>query len=426
MVGSAIFVFPGTTGRLAGPSAIGAWILAGGLLVLIALCYTELALAFPRTGGPAVFPYETLGPSRTVRAFGSYLEGVGYTVGWLFGLTISALAIADYLAMVFPGAGGYMTIVAVSAISLAALVNLFGVEITSRTNLLLSAFLLTVLLTFIVNSLAHVRPGTYKPFVVSDGTSFLAAVQIALTAYGAWTAIPAAIEEVRRPTQTVPLAILLSLVIAMGLYAAVVAALHGVIPAREFVAGSVVMTAPLAAVAERIGTGWLRPLVGIGAVTAIFTTLLVGIMSASRVLFALGANGTLPYVFATTHDRTHVPWVGVVFVSIVAAGLAAVPQYFYQLLVVAAVVGTGIPYAINLLSFVGFRYYRTDVRSSFRAPGGYPLAVLAFIALAVAMIGLGIIEVIWSGGALVLLSGYFIFRWVIQGARFSPQKAPDE
>ena len=50
MVGSAIFVFPGSTGRLAGPSAVLAWALAGALMTAVALCYTELTLAFPRAG----------------------------------------------------------------------------------------------------------------------------------------------------------------------------------------------------------------------------------------------------------------------------------------------------------------------------------------------------------------------------------------
>src|SRR6056297_3416855 len=77
MVGSAIFVFPGSTGRLTGPSAVGAWFLAGILMIAIALCYTELSLAFPETGAVAVFPYEAFGPYPAVRAFASYLEGVG-------------------------------------------------------------------------------------------------------------------------------------------------------------------------------------------------------------------------------------------------------------------------------------------------------------------------------------------------------------
>ena len=420
MVGSAIFIFPGSTGRLAGPAAVGAWLLAGLLMVSIALCYAELSLAFPKTGAVAVFPYEALGPYPSVRAFASYLEGVGYSVGWVFGITISALAIADYLAVLFPAAGGHAVAIGLVAVGLAALVNLLGVDVTSRTNLLLSAFLLATLLAFVAAGLVHFRPSHYDPLVVSGPVKFFAAVQIAITAYGAWTAIPAAIEEVRNPARTAPRAILLSLAITTVLYTGIVAVIHGVVPPGEFVEGSLTMTAPLNVATEAIGFGWLRSLLALAAVVAIFTTLLVGVMSASRVLFALGRNNTLPPAFAATSARFRVPWVGIVAVAVVSGALVAVPQYFYQLLVVAAVVGTGVPYAINILSFVGLRYYRTDVAPSFRAPGGYALPVVAFAGLAVAMYGLGSTEVVWSLGALAVVSGYFLVR-----ARLVPDVIPE-
>jgi len=410
MVGSAIFVFPGSTGRLTGPSAVGAWFLAGILMIAIALCYTELSLAFPETGAVAVFPYEAFGPYPAVRAFASYLEGVGYSIGWVFGITVSALAVADYLAVLFPAVGGHTAVVAVVAIAAAALVNLLGVDVTSRANLFLSAVLLAILLTFVAAGLSHVRPSNYDPLLTDGPVRFFAAVQVAITAYGAWTAIPAAIEEIRDPARTVPRAILLSLGIATLLYTGVVAAIHGVVPPARFADETIAMTAPLRVATDAIGFGWLQSLLAMAAVVAIFTTMLVGIMSASRVLFALGRNRTLPSAFATTSDRFAVPWVGVVAVALLAGGLAAVPRYFYQLLVIAAVVGTGVPYAINILSFVGLRYYRTDVSPAFRAPGGYALPVVAFAVLGIAMLGLGSTEVLWSVGALALLSGYFVVR----------------
>lgn len=410
MVGSAIFIFPGTTGRLVGPGAILAWVVAGVLMFTIALCYTELALAFPETGSIAVFPAETLGPSPSVRAFASYLEGVGYAIGWVFGITISALAIADYLAVFLPGTGGYVVPIALLAIGLAALVNLLGVGVTTRTNLLLSAFLLSVLLTFAAAGFAHIQPSNYRPLFKGDTLHFFAAVQIALTAYGAWTAIPAAIEEVENPEHTVPRAILLSLAVTTVLYATIVTAVHGVVSPAQFVAGSATVTAPLGVAADVLGSSWLRYVLAIAAVTAIFTTVLVGVMSAGRVLFALGQRNTLPPIFAAKGDRFRVPWVGIVTVTVAAGALAAVPHVFDELLVIAAVVGTGLPYAINLLSFVGLRYYRTDVEPSFRAPGGYALPGAAFVVLAIAMLGLGATEVRWSLGALVLLGGYFLAR----------------
>lgn len=410
MVGSAIFVFPGATGRLAGSAAVFAWLGAGLLMTAIALCYTELTLAFPRTGAPAVFPYETLGPSLELRRFASYLEGVGYTFGWVFGITVSALAIGDYIGTVFPSTGGHTVFLALAAIALVGVINVAGVELASRTNLLIASFLLAVLLSFVAIGVTEVRPLPGERLFSGGAMSFLAAVQIATTAYGAWTVIPATVGEIREPTRTAPRAIVLSLLTTTLLYTAIVAVLHGVVPAEQFTAGGQTLRTPLATAVALLSVPWLRFLLPLAATAAIFTTMLVGTMSASRVLFALGDNGTVPSLFAVQSDRTGVPVVGVVAVCLLAAGLAVFPRYFYELLVVASILGTGIPYGINLLSFLGLRYYRTDVVPAFRVPFGLPVAGVAGIGLLVAMVGLGSTEVFWSTVAVGLLAGYYGVR----------------
>ncbi|MFC5973480.1 APC family permease [Halomarina salina] len=410
MIGSAIFVFPGSTGRLAGPAAPLAWLLAGLLMTAIALCYTELTLAFPRTGALAIFPYETLGPSTRLRAFASYLEGVGYAIGWVFGITVSALAIAGYLGTVVPAAAGHTTGVALAAVALVTAINLLGGQVTSRLNLLLTAVLLAVLVAFVAVATARVDPARTAPLAVGGPASFLAAVQISMTAYGAWTVVPAAIGEIREPAYTAPRAILLSLGVTTVLYALVVFALHGVVPVDQFLADGATLRTPLATAATILGVEWLRYALALGSVAAIFTTMLVGTMSASRVLFALGQNGTLPSPFASVTTGTGVPSVGVVAVGGSAAVLSLFPGYFYELLVVASIVGTGIPYGINLLSFLGLRRYRTDVQPSFRVPAGHLVAGVAGVGLVVAMVGLGLTEVVWSTVAIALLTGYYAIR----------------
>ncbi|WP_396610951.1 APC family permease [Haloferax sp. S1W] len=424
MAGAAIFIFPGTTGQLVGPASIGAWFLAGVLMLALGLCYAELTLAFPQTGSVAVFPFETLGPNPHVRAFASYLEGVGYTVGWILAITISALSIPDYLAVILPAAGDTV-VIALGAVGLATLSNLLGIGVTSRANLLLTGLVLAVLITFLGVGASHVQLGHYEPGVVRGPMKFFAAVQLALTSYGAWTVIPSVAEEITEPSKTVPRAIVVSLAVTTLLYTALVAVVHGVVPLGRFTAGDVTITAPLRVATELMGVEWLRYLLALSALSAIFTTMLVGILSAGRVLYALGENGTLPSVFRTTSSRFQVPWVGILAVGCVAGLLATVPQYFYQLLVVGAVVGTGVPYAINILSFLGLRYYRTDVSPAFRAPGGSVLAVVSFAVLGIAMLGLSSTEVVWSVGTLVVVSGYYGVRYALNPRAVSPTRSEE-
>jgi len=412
MVGAAIFIFPGTTGQMIGPSSVLAWVGAGVLISAIALVYTELSLAFPKAGGPAVFPYETLGRNPTVRAFASYLEGVSYAIGWGFAITVSALAIANYAAVIVPSAAGGTVPIAVAAILLAGAVNLVGVDATSRTNLVLSLLLLAVLVVFVALGVARADLTNYQPFFRGAPFEFFAAMNVALTGYGAWTAIPSAAEEIEEPTRTIPRAIMLSLLVTGLLYAAVVLAVHALVPQSEFVQGGAVLTTPLGVAAGALGVPWFGQYVlPFAAIVAIFTTMLVGTLSAGRVLFALGRNGTLPSAFASISSRFGVPWVGILAIMALAGVFAAFPQYFYQLLVIAAVVGTGIPYAINILAFLGLRRYRPDVATPFRAPGGPWLALVAFVALAVAMISLSVTGLVGSVLAVALIAAYFVVRY---------------
>src|ERR1700755_672770 len=56
--------------QVAGPASILSWVLAAGMLSLLALTYAELGAAYPVAGGSARFPYYSHGPI------------AGFTAGW--------------------------------------------------------------------------------------------------------------------------------------------------------------------------------------------------------------------------------------------------------------------------------------------------------------------------------------------------------
>src|SRR5262245_6028415 len=56
--------------KVAGPASILSWILAAGMLSLLAITYAELGATYPVAGGAARFPYYSHGPI------------AGFTAGW--------------------------------------------------------------------------------------------------------------------------------------------------------------------------------------------------------------------------------------------------------------------------------------------------------------------------------------------------------
>lgn len=87
--------------------------------------------------------------------------------------------------------------------------------------------------------------------------------------------------------------------------------------------------------------------------------------------------------------RSGTPVVSVAIVAVAALGLVLV-RGLYDQIVLASLVGTVLPYAINVLSLIGLRRYRTDVTPTFEAPGGMALPAIALIFLGLMVIGLGV------------------------------------
>src|SRR3989440_1858820 len=74
--------------KVAGPASILSWLLAAGMLSLLALTYAELGATYPVAGGAARFPYYSHGPI------------AGFTAGWASWLQAVFIAPIEVLAAI--------------------------------------------------------------------------------------------------------------------------------------------------------------------------------------------------------------------------------------------------------------------------------------------------------------------------------------
>src|SRR5215468_1588414 len=74
--------------KVAGPASIISWVLAAGMLALLALTYAELGATYPVAGGAARFPYYSHGPI------------AGFTAGWASWLQAVFIAPIEVLAAI--------------------------------------------------------------------------------------------------------------------------------------------------------------------------------------------------------------------------------------------------------------------------------------------------------------------------------------
>src|SRR4029453_7920175 len=101
-----------------------------------------------------------------------------------------------------------------------------------------------------------------------------------------------AAQEAKNPQRDMPRGILLSLVICTALYIATALVLTGIIHYTKLN-----VPAPIADGVDAIGLRWLKPVVKLGAVAGLSSTMLVMLLGQPRIFYSMSRDGLLPAVF---------------------------------------------------------------------------------------------------------------------------------
>ena len=83
VVGSGVYLLPAAAAALLGPASLWAVLLAGGVVLLVVLCFAEAASHFDEPGGAYLYAGEAFGPL------------VGFEVGWMSWLARVATVASD-------------------------------------------------------------------------------------------------------------------------------------------------------------------------------------------------------------------------------------------------------------------------------------------------------------------------------------------
>lgn len=293
MVGAGIFAVIGPAVAIAGSGALAALLLAALVAFCNATSSAQLAAIHPESGGAYAYGRRRLGP------FWGYLAGWGFVVGKLASCTAMALTFATYVAPTL------MRPLAVAAVLVLTVVNLFGVKKTAQlTRLIVAVVLLglaAVILAVLLGGEASFSRLTaelhWRPQAV------LQAAGLWFFAFSGYARLATLGEEVVDPRRTIPRAIPLALGLTLILYLAV--ALSALLAVDADLLGQSPTPLVTAVMAGRFAA-W-SPLVQIAAAVASLGVLLSLIVGVSRTTFAMAANRDLPHWFASVHPRTKVP-----------------------------------------------------------------------------------------------------------------------
>ena len=403
VIGTGIFTLTGTQAKNnAGPAIVIAFLVAGFISLLAALCYAELASAVPAAGSSYTYAYTTIG------------EIFAWIIAWdlilefALGAAVVARGWSAYLQGVFPflptslfGEDSVVNLGAVFIVLVLGWIAVRGVRESARVTNLLVLVKVSVCLFVIVVGFFFIDAANLMPFVppatpippdeqlggltaplwqfvsgVEPSAFGLAGVFVAagvvFFAYSGFEAVANLGEETGNPKRDMPLGLLGTLGVCTVLYVLVCLVITGMVNYADLSEGDAV-----ADVFDVVGLGWAGVLIGVAAVAGLSSVILVDIVAMGRIGYALGRDGLLPPRFAKIHPTWNTPVLMTVLTVAVVAVLAAV----VPLDALAEMVSIGTLFAFLVVSIAVpiLRAKRPDMTRSFRTPFSPVLPVVSAV-----------------------------------------------
>lgn len=386
MIGSGIFVLPGLAFKIAGPSVILAFFLAGLVVLPAAISQSEMATAMPEAGGTYLYIDRAMGPLMgTIAGFGVWFSLV-------FKASFALVGLSAYLE--FFVEHPERPLAAVLAILLVAL-NLRGVHQTAKLQSILVTIVLALLAAFIIFGMPNTQPERFEPFLSEGLQGLFSATAVVFVSYIGVTKVASVAEEVKRPGRNIPLSILTSVGIALVLYPAVVAVMVGVTPAAEL-AGT--ETPILTAAAQFLGTYGQYIVAGV-AVLALLSMANAGVIASARYPFAMARNSLAPPFLAKIGKKSGAPVAG-----ITVTGIALILLVLFVPLIELAKLASAfqlLVFALVNLALIAFRESHLDwYKPEFRSPFYPAPQVFGIVASLLLLTQMGIVPL---AGAIVLV-----------------------
>jgi basic amino acid/polyamine antiporter, APA family len=362
---------------------LGVWIVGGFVALLGAMCYAELATAYPQAGGTYVFLSEALGRS------------VGFAFAWCEFWIVRpgnvgavAFVLAVYAKELLPrGLGGLPQtelVLAAMAVASLAVLNAIGLRAGTRTQNVLT--LCKVLgLAAIVATAFTLSPATTPGLTdLPEAGSLSLALILVMFAYGGWADMSFVAAEVRDPARNIFRALVLGTSAVAVIYVAINVAFVYAVGIDGLARSPAVAADVLALRFGGAGATAISLLVVVSCLGAINGMLFTG----ARVYYALGTHHATFRWLGTWNERGGVPLRSLVLQTLVTLGLI-VGFGLYEQGFERLVVFTG-PFYWGFIALVGVALIVLRYRGQFSA-GNYrvplfPLTPLLFTASSGAMV----------------------------------------
>ncbi len=391
VLGTGILALPGLAVDAAGPASIVAVVAVLIASVPLAGTFAALAARYPDAGGVATFVRLALGPTA------ARMSGYWFFFGVSFGAPVLATVGGEYVSAALGAPRSFVPWLGLAFLVFPLVVNVFGLRLTGRIQLVLTALLVVVVVGVVVVSGPAMDAANFTPFLPHGWAGVGLAISLFVWAFAGWEAVTHIAAEFRNPRRTIPLATGIAIVVVGLAYLALQVVTVGVLGSTRV--HSQVPLIDLVAVTV--------PVVGPMIVAVISAIVCVGVLNAYIPAFAnlgasLGRDGHLPRWFAKGAEAGAVPrralgaWAVIALIyyaAMVATGLHLEPFILIHTSSMVAVYALGMIAAVRLLKRYSLGWWMAIVSvvlvAGLLVLAGVHLvipAVLAVVAVAVTVV----------------------------------------
>jgi APA family basic amino acid/polyamine antiporter len=366
-IGAGIFALPAIALERAGLFSPWVYVACGILIMAIVFVFARVASYFSDTGGPVAY---------ATKAFGPF---VGFQAGWLLTLSRAAAFAANAHLMVTyagwfwqPLADGTAHLAAVGMVCVVlTAINIIGIRQGMMAIFALTVLKLLPLILLVFLGISQANPEIFAAADIPPLDSLGETMLIVFYAFVGFESAVIPAGEARNAKRDIPLALVRTILAITVFYFLIQIVTISVAPD---VVGS---KTPLADVAMillgTVGAGILT----MGAVFSITGNLTSSMLSAPRMLYAMGQLGSLPAWFGRIHPRFQTPSNAILFYSAFSIVLA-LSGGFVRLAVISTIVRLMV-YVMCIATLPVLHRKLGEYEGQFRLWGGMAIPIIALV-----------------------------------------------
>jgi amino acid transporter len=328
MVGAGIFSILGVVAQTSGSALWFSFVIGGVVALLSTYSYAKLGARYPSAGGAVEFLVQGFGDGVLSGGINIYMW-----IGYIIALALYAHGFAGYFATFFPQYASplFGKCAATGIVILFTLVNFIGAGLVGRSESVIVATKVVILLVFSLTGLFFLHPAYLSTATWPQFSGIIFGAGVLFIGYEGFGLITNAAEDMDDPKKLLPRALYLSVVSVVAIYILVSVAVIGNLHVDEIVAAKDYALAQAAK--PFLGTLGFR-LIALGAVFSTASAINATLFGSANVSYMLAKDGQLPAVFSR-----HI-WQGGTGGLVITAVLVLVFTVFFDLSGVA-MMGSG-------------------------------------------------------------------------------------